>query len=259
MILSFKSNFETSRSVKEQADQLAPDSEDAVKVPDSAEMIQYLQTANQKIKSQNDDLISRINQTQKKFSDKREWVNYVYNQGRQRFLNGQFEEAIKEWDLLTPHLESEPNIRELIEESKKSIRQKQENEAKAMELGEKEKTYAPIPEDQKNRTAQSRDNEDSVQTEESENTETSSSASSAESVSNFELVSGEITAMDITEKTISIKFSEGGKKKEITVHFDDNTRVNGSDNKNLTSLESGAEVDLRYDPETSRVVYIYIY
>ena len=123
----------------------------------------------------------------------------------------------------------------------------------------RQKMFVPIPENQVTVAATPDEVMSEVQPEASGQTGETTEADTSSDTSSFQLVSGEITSIDIVGKTMTLQVAEGGKKSEITVHFDDTTRVNGSDNKNIKSLDKGAEVDLRYDPATSRVVYIYIY
>ncbi len=75
-----------------------------------------------------------------------------------------------------------------------------------------------------------------------------------------QLVSGEIVAIDASQRTIAVKlYSESGSDETLTLSFDESTQIDGSDAKAISSIQSGSNVDLRYNPQTSRALYIYVY
>ena len=54
-------------------------------------------------------------------------------------------------------------------------------------------------------------------------------------------------------------FTENGTDETLTVSFDEQTQVDGSDAKAISAVQSGSNIDLRYNPTTSRASYIYVY
>ena len=80
---------------------------------------------------------------------------------------------------------------------------------------------------------------------------------------NLEFVSGEIGAVDMTAKTATIKLysdTENVGEKTVTVHLDDATDItDGEKDRDLKSLTPGTEVDVEYDPASSKATYIFVY
>lgn len=76
----------------------------------------------------------------------------------------------------------------------------------------------------------------------------------------MELVSGEIISVDEPEHTVTLKlFNESGTNETLTVNFDERTQVDGAGSKSLSNAQNGSSIDVRYNPQTSRALYIYVY
>ncbi len=81
---------------------------------------------------------------------------------------------------------------------------------------------------------------------------------------NLEFVSGEVNASDETAKTITVKlYGEGdaqATEKMLTVKIDEATDItDGEKDRDLKSLTAGTEVDVEYDPATTKATYIFVY
>ena len=86
----------------------------------------------------------------------------------------------------------------------------------------------------------------------------------APATENLEFVSGEVTAVDVNASTMTLKLygdvEDGSADKVITVNVDSSTDVtDGEKDRTLGSIEAGTEVDVEYDPATSKATYVFIY
>ncbi len=101
----------------------------------------------------------------------------------------------------------------------------------------------------------------------STSTETTAVAADAavnKAADNLEFVSGEVTAMDETAKTITLKLygetENSASDKILTVKLDETTDVtDGEKDRDIKSLINGTEVDVEYDPATKKATYIFVY
>ena len=89
-------------------------------------------------------------------------------------------------------------------------------------------------------------------------------ASEPNDLENLEFVSGEVSALDETAKTVTVKLygeAEDGKSdKVLTVKVDETTDItDGEKDRDLKSLTAGTEVDVEYDPATNKATYIFVY
>jgi len=80
---------------------------------------------------------------------------------------------------------------------------------------------------------------------------------------NLEFVSGEVTALDEAAKKVTVKLygeTEETKEKAITIEVDEATDItDGEKDRDLKSLAAGTEVDVEYDPATTKATYIFVY
>ena len=259
LIESFKKNYELSETAKSSVSE----SEGREKAPpvNAAAMTAYLEEANKKIKSQAEEGQSRVQTLDKKSSEKLEWINYVYEKGKKLADEGNMQQAVAEWDVLMPHLEAYPRIRELIDQAKKELARKSEPPPTAPEPAE------PPPAEEISVPSQVTSAPAKIEEEPPAEEPAAEETAPAEEEPTempadvpFELISGEVQKIDESGKTLTIKLHAPSKEKALTVNYDDTTQVNGSQtHQTLASLQTGAEVDLRYDPKSSRAVYIYIY
>jgi hypothetical protein len=84
-----------------------------------------------------------------------------------------------------------------------------------------------------------------------------------ETADNLEFVSGEVTSIDQATKTVTLKLygeTEGEAEKTLSVKVEDTTDItDGEKDRELASLTAGTEVDVEYDPASSKATYIFIY
>ncbi|MBI3252102.1 MAG: hypothetical protein HYZ52_02125 [Candidatus Omnitrophica bacterium] len=81
---------------------------------------------------------------------------------------------------------------------------------------------------------------------------------------NLEFVSGEISAVDEANKSITVKLygetENASKEKTLSVKLDTTTDItDGEKDRDLKSLTAGTEVDVEYDPATNKATYIFVY
>ncbi len=81
---------------------------------------------------------------------------------------------------------------------------------------------------------------------------------------NLEFVSGEVSATDEAAKKVTVKLygetENDANDKLLTVSVDDSTDItDGEKDRDLKSLAAGTEVDVEYDPTTSKATYIFVY
>ncbi|GEM_PF-1026549 len=81
---------------------------------------------------------------------------------------------------------------------------------------------------------------------------------------NLEFVSGEITSTDAAAKTVTVKLygetENATNDKVLTVKLDEATDItDGEKDRDIKSLTNGTEVDVEYDPATSKATYIFVY
>ncbi len=86
----------------------------------------------------------------------------------------------------------------------------------------------------------------------------------AEPNENLEFVSGEVTAVNETAKTLSVKLygetENSTENKTLTVSVDASTDItDGEKDRDLKSLTAGTEVDAEYDPASNKATYIFVY
>lgn len=81
---------------------------------------------------------------------------------------------------------------------------------------------------------------------------------------NLEFISGEITALADTEKSITVKLygeaEANAADKLLTIKLDENTDLtDGEKDRDFKSLAVGTEVDVEYDPASNKATYIFVY
>ena len=89
-------------------------------------------------------------------------------------------------------------------------------------------------------------------------------ASPTPSTENLEFISGEIASMDEATKTITVKLygetEQTTSDKIVSIKLDDTTDItDGEKDRDIKSLTQGTEVDVEYDPATSKATYIFVY
>lgn len=81
---------------------------------------------------------------------------------------------------------------------------------------------------------------------------------------NLEFVSGEVSTVDEAAKTVTVKLygetETDANDKILTISLDEATDItDGEKDRDLKSLTAGTEVDVEYDPTTSKATYIFVY
>lgn len=81
---------------------------------------------------------------------------------------------------------------------------------------------------------------------------------------NLEFISGEVSELDETAKTVSVRLygenEDTASDKVLKVSVDENTDItDGEQDRDLKSLATGTEVDVEYDPATNKATYIFVY
>ena len=81
---------------------------------------------------------------------------------------------------------------------------------------------------------------------------------------NLEFISGEVTATDEAAKTVTIKLygetESDTNQKMLTVKVDETTDItDGEKDRDTHSLTAGTEVDVEFDPISSKATYIFVY
>ncbi len=93
---------------------------------------------------------------------------------------------------------------------------------------------------------------------------TEAPAEEAQVAENLEFVSGEITALDEAAKTITVKLygenEASASEKALSIKLDDTTDItDGEQDREFKSLAIGTEIDVEYDPASSKATYIFVY
>lgn len=81
---------------------------------------------------------------------------------------------------------------------------------------------------------------------------------------NLEFVSGEVSAVDEAAQSVTVKLygetEQDATDKTLTVKLDETTDItDGEKDRDAKSLTAGTEVDVEYDPKTSKATYIFVY
>ncbi len=89
-------------------------------------------------------------------------------------------------------------------------------------------------------------------------------AEDAAASENLEFVSGEVTAVNESAKTLTVKLygeaDNQAAEKTLTVSTDANTDItDGEKDRDLKSLTPTTEVDVEFDPASSKATYIFVY
>lgn len=255
---------------------------------EGSEMSRYLDEANKKLREKIQEYNDQISSVEKSAAERSEWMSFVYKKGKALYDQNDYEGAIKQWALLTPYLDEEPELKAMVERARQSATEKEAARRNAVDVRAKAEALPMIPaqavaEQASGRMAEQAaslpaaepvaepvaDEEPHLSEEAGEPVVAPAEPSPAPAdaqqtpsagVEGVEFVSGEIAKVDDLGKTITLKLYAGGKGNEITVSFDDKTELSStSSGTTIQSLQSGAAVDVRYDLRTSRALYIYIY
>jgi hypothetical protein len=95
-------------------------------------------------------------------------------------------------------------------------------------------------------------------------TEAATDAAEAINQENLEFVSGEVSASDEANKTITVKLygetEDEATDKVLTIKIDETTDItDGEKDRDIKSLTVGTEVDVEYDPASNKATYIFVY
>ena len=92
----------------------------------------------------------------------------------------------------------------------------------------------------------------------------SATATPAAPAENLEFISGEVSAVDEANKSVTVKLYGETENtpgdKSITVMVEKTTDItDGEKDRDLKSLTNGTEVDVEYDPASNKATYIFVY
>ncbi len=225
----------------------AAENEKPVTLKNEDEILSALQEANTKFKNEAEAAHTQAASSEKVIQDRREWIEYTFQKGKTYYDQGNYAKAVEEWGILGPYLSEHPNVRDMIEEAKKNYSEGKMAQKAIESFETKKASLLPLP-------------QNVVVPANSEKPISAVSSTRAEETQNAQLVSGEIVSIDPPQHTLTVKlYSEAGSEETLTVNFNESTQVDGSDAKSISSIQNGANVDLRYNPQTSQVFYIYVY
>ncbi len=287
LIDKFKKNYAAILDTKKSMDSMAQVKDTGLEPARLNEMVKYLEDANQKFKADIGQKKVELEEIQKAVNEKQSSATDTFNRGKKLYDDGQYDAAFAEWDRLKPLFSTFPSLEKAIDEAKENYQKELDVKKAIAEGSSKAQTLVSL---ESRLTAPTPSGLPSSAPAASEvpapkpaaqapavippmTTQTVSTAVAAmtppppapatfsEVSANSEFVSGEIAEIDNTNKTLTVKLYSAGKNKVVTVNFDAATEmiVNGEKGKGEASLQSGAAIDLRYDPETKRALYIYIY
>jgi hypothetical protein len=224
---------------------LGPDPTEGMERPvvlkDEGTMVAVLKEANDAMEAQAQEVRAKADAAQKEMKDRREWIEYTFEQGKKYYDQGQYNKAVEQWGLLGPYLGEHPEVREAVERLKKTRNEAEVAKKVIATVETKKSAMMPLPAAAAKRP------------------EGASSDPAEAPQTGGQLISGEVVSIDEPQKTLTVKvYSSSGTEETLTVNFDDKTQVDGSQ-ASLAKLASGANVELRYNPDTSRALYVYVY
>jgi tetratricopeptide (TPR) repeat protein len=210
-----------------------------VKLNNEEEILSVLEQADQRFKA--DAEATRLKQTdlEKSFEQRKAWIEDTFQKGKTYYDQGNYSKAVEEWGILGPYLGEHPKVREMIETAKKNYSEGRYAQQIIESMEAKKSALSTIP-------AATPPQPEAPQEDSNKDT--------------LKLVSGEIVSVDEPEKTFTLKlFNESGTNETLTMNFDERTQVDGSSSKLLSAEKNGSSIDVRYNPQTSRALYIYVY
>ena len=94
--------------------------------------------------------------------------------------------------------------------------------------------------------------------------EVSTALSTTAPAENLEFISGEVSAIDEANKSMTVKLygetENAPGDKSVTVKIETTTDItDGEKDRDLKSLTNGTEVDVEYDPASNKATYIFVY
>ncbi len=250
-IESLRENFNTLLAGKEALGD--PTQERPVKLEKADTMLAILEEANQKLKGEAKEIASKSDEASRSLRQRKEWIEYNFNKGKTFYDQGNFAKAVEEWAILQPYLGEHPEIKSQIEELKDGFKEGKLAEKVIKEMDEKKKALIPLPE-------QIEVSSTEPQIPPVVRVPPSQGDPATSSDAPLQLVSGEIVSIDEPQRTLTLKhFSDSGVEETLTVNFDGATKLDGQAVQSLSTIQSGTEIDLRYNPQTSHALYIYVY
>lgn len=250
-IESLRENFNTLLAGKEALGD--PTQERPVKLEKADTMLAILEEANQKLKGEAKEILSKSDEASRSLRQRKEWIEYNFNKGKTFYDQGNFAKAVEEWSILQPYLGEHPEIRSQIEELKNGFKEGKLAEKVIKEMDEKKKALIPLPE-----YIEVSSTEPQIPPVVRVPPSQGDPATSFDAP--LQLVSGEIVSIDEPQRTLTLKhFSDSGVEETLTVNFDAATKLDGQAVQSLSTIQSGTEIDLRYNPQTSHALYIYVY
>ena len=221
-----------------------------VKLKNEEEVLMVLEQADQKFKAEAEALRAKKLDLEKSFEQRAAWMEDTFQKGKTYYDQGNYSKAVEEWGTLGPYLGENPRVRDLIEAAKKDHSEGRyaRHIIETMEAKKAALTEVPAQAQAKEPTLSSPGQTQEIFPE---------TTVPADPV---QLVSGEIVSIDVDGRTLTLKlFTENGTNETLTVNFDERTQVDGAGAKSLSADKNGSSIDVRYNPQTSRALYIYVY
>lgn len=223
--------------------------ETRVKLTNENQMLDILTTADQRFKDDVEAARMKRLELERSLEQRKAWIEDTFEKGRIYYDQGNYAEALEEWGILGPYLGEHPKVRDLIETAKKDYYEGRHMEQITAAMSARTPALSAIPPTQVQEAVPSQTQE-----------EAEPSVEEPASGDPMELVSGEIVSIDEPEHTVTLQlFNEDGTEETLTVNFDERTQVDGADSKSLSDAQNGSPIDVRYNPQTSRALYIYLY
>ncbi len=249
-IVSLRASLNTINSVKE-VSTATGSGEPPVQIQNEQEILGVLEDANEHFKSEAETLRQKQLEANQSVEQRKQWIEFTFQKGKTYYDQGNYAKAIEEWGVLGPYLGEHPKVRDRIADAKQNYDEGRYAKQIIDSLDAKRAALMPLPAQATPQTPM----EHAVPAVIAENIQAPAPAGGVE-----ELVSGEIVSVDEPGRTITLKlYTESGSDETLTVNFDERTQVDGSASQTLSTMPSGSAIDVRYNPQTSRAQYIYVY
>lgn len=216
--------------------------------------------AAQKMKAQADAASARAADLEKALTQRREWIQFTYDKGKKLFDQGKYAEAVTEWGVLGPYLSEHPDVREQIEDAKRSYLQFRKADQILQNAQTKNAALPALPEGAEvpppAAPAEPAAASAPVSAQESAPAESQQTAASAEPAAELQLISGEIVGSDRAASTFNVKLVGAS---EMSIQYDGSTQFDGGSGiVSADNLQIGASVDVRVTAD-GRATYVYFY
>lgn len=263
-IVSMRESFDQIHAVKE-ASGASGGSEPPVKLANEQEMLSVLEEANGRLKSETEALQQKQLEANQSLEQRKQWIEFTFQKGKTFYDQGNYAKAVEEWGVLGPYLGEHPAVRQAIEEAKRNYEEGRYAQRLIESVEARKAGLAALPPAAQNKPAPPVAEPEqagivTLQESDAPQSVPSTAAVTPAVAGEQTLASGEIVSVDEPARTITLKlYTENGTDETLTINFDEGTQLAGSVPQPLSSMPSGAAIDVRYNPDTSRAQYIYVY